>query len=369
MFLVESTPILTRTAGELRTFLEFSPIDVDPSAIQYDVELHRVKYRTTYKGDEIIASGLAAVPRTTDPIGMISFHHGTIVAHEDAPSVQPINSPNLILYAALASAGFIAVIPDYIGFGESDDLLHPYYVEEVTASSVLDNLSAAAELANDKDLNFNSRLFLAGYSQGGYVTMAAHKAIETTGLEGFDLIASFPAAGGYDVKGVQEYFFAQDTYEDPFYLAYVALSYQTYYDWDNALSTFFQEPYAAAIPDLFGGVNTAGTINNALTTSIADLIQTDFRANIDTGEEYAFIVDAFNENSLLDWTPTRKMFMYHGDADVTVPYQNSVDTYNHFIAAGASPDVVTFTTLPGEDHGSGIGPYVADFVPKLLELR
>jgi hypothetical protein len=61
--------------------------------------------------------------------------------------------------------------------------------------------------------------------------------------------------------------------------------------------------------------------------------------------------------------------MYHGDADTTVPYQNSVDTYSYLIAHGASEQVVTFTTLPGADHGSGVIPYIEDFTEKLLDLQ
>ena len=72
---------------------------------------------------------------------------------------------------------------------------------------------------------------------------------------------------------------------------------------------------------------------------------------------------------MLDWVPTKPMFMYHGDADTTVPYQNSVDTYNHFIASGASPQVVRLKALPGADHGSGVFPYLEDFIKEALPLQ
>lgn len=60
--------------------------------------------------------------------------------------------------------------------------------------------------------------------------------------------------------------------------------------------------------------------------------------------------------------------MYHGDADTTVPYQNSVITYEQLISNGASASTIEFITLPGADHGSGIEPYVEDFMPRLLSL-
>jgi pimeloyl-ACP methyl ester carboxylesterase len=368
--LVDATRVLTRTAGELQTFISASSLDLDPSAIKYDVEIFKVSYKTTYKGEEIVASGLVLLPKTSEEIAMVSFQHGTIAAHSEAPTALPLNDVSLILYAALSSSGFITVVPDFIGFGESQDYFHPYYVEQATADAVIDNLKAAREWALENKRDFNEKLFLAGYSQGGYATMAAHKAIEANGLDHFNLIASFPASGGYDVKGMQEYFFSQATYDQPYYMAYVALSYQSYYDWDSqSLADFFDEPYASAIPGLFNGTNEADAINAQLTDDITALIQDDLLANIDSDPRYDYLVNAFEENSLIDWTPSIPMFMYHGNADTTVPYQNSIDTYNQLIANGASASIVTFTTLEGADHGSGVGPYIEDFVSRLLAMN
>jgi hypothetical protein len=42
---------------------------------------------------------------------------------------------------------------------------------------------------------------------------------------------------------------------------------------------------------------------------------------LNSDPEYADIKEAFIENSLTDWKPTVKMFMYHGKSDVTVPYR------------------------------------------------
>jgi pimeloyl-ACP methyl ester carboxylesterase len=366
--LVESTKFLDRSASELRTFLSTSSFDFT-SDIKFDVDLYRVTYKTSYKDQQIIASGLVILPKTTVGVEMISFQHGTISAQSQAPTKLPINSTELILYSALASTGLVVVVPDFIGFGESSEIFHPYYVEETTATAVLDNVRAAADLAKLHSVNFNTELFLAGYSQGGYATMAAHKAIESAGLEGFNLVASFPASGGYDVKKMQEYFFKQTNYSEPFYIAYVALAYQGYYGWTNPLSDFFQEPYATKIPSLFNGVLTGGQINLQLTTSIPSLITPLALSSIDTDARFTSIVDAFGENSLTDWTPSVPMYMYHGNMDTTVPYENSVSVYDQLKANGASASALTFTTLENADHGSGIIPYVEQFVPILLSLK
>lgn len=198
--------------------------------------------------------------------------------------------------------------------------------------------------------------------------MAAHKSIEENGLEGFNLIASFPGAGAYDVKGIQENIFTLPQYDDPHYLAYLARAYQLHYDESTLLTDFFNEPYAGKIPSLLDGQKGAGAINAELTTDIAALIQANVLSNIDTDAKYDYLVDAFEENSLTDWTPTIRMYMYHGISDTTVPYQNSVDTYNTMITNGASSSLVTLTPVTGT-HSTAITPYIADFIPKLFALK
>jgi len=368
--LVRSEKLLDRVGSELQTFLRAGNFKIDFSQLKYDVELHKIVYKTTYKGEDITASALVGLPKKIDAaVPMISFQHGTIAAHSQAPTAVPLNSTELILYTALASPGFISVVPDFIGFGESKSILHPYYVEQYTASAIADALVAAAELAAEKGVDFNSKLFLAGYSQGGYATMATHKFIEQEGLPGFDLVASFPASGGYDVKAMQEYFFSLATYDQPFFLGYVAMAYRTTYNWTQPLTDFFQEPYASRMPALFNGANDGNQINAQLTTSIPNLVNSDLLKNIDSDARYKYIVDAFEENSLVAWAPKVKLYLYHGDADVTVPFNNSVISYNKLLANGASQDVVSFTVLPGKDHFTGVVPYIENFLPTMLALK
>ena len=367
--LTEATSFLSRSAGELKTFVAVAGIDIPTDRFIYNVDIYKITYETTYKGQTITASGVVILPDTEEKVSMISFQHGTIASHAEAPSASSLQSTSLILYAAMASPGFITVVPDFIGFGASKELLNPYYVKEATATAVVDALKAAHQLAQEKNVNFNSNLFLAGYSQGGYATMAAQQSIENDPLPGFDLKASFPSSGGYDVKGMQEYFFGLETYDNPFFLAYVALAYQTYYDWTEPLSNFFNEPYAAEIPVLFDGSKSGGQINEELSYTISELVQPDLLENIDTNPDYQYLVDGFNDNGLTDWTPTTKTYMFHGTADVTVPYQNSVDSYNKLIENGTPTSVLTLTPLEGFTHYTGVLPYVEAFVPLLLEYQ
>jgi pimeloyl-ACP methyl ester carboxylesterase len=106
-----------------------------------------------------------------------------------------------------------------------------------------------------------------------------------------------------------------------------------------------------------------------LTTSIRELVNNNLLENIDTDPDYEYIVDAFIDNSLVDFAPTVPVFMYHGNEDVTVPYVNSVTSYENYIANGASTNTVKFLTIEGGDHYTGFFPYAEDFIPRLLDLK
>lgn len=366
--LVDLIEIGSYTAGQLKQLVAFSGIDVSLTLIKYDVKVYKVTYHTPYKGSEITASGIVALPQSPGPVSMVSIHHGTIIAHADAPSEQPLLSEEMVEYSAIASLGFIAVIPDYLGFGSAASILHPYYVEDLAASSVIDNLKAAAELAALKSVAFSKDLFLVGYSEGGYVTMATHKYLDHNPMPDFNLVASFPAAGGYDIARMQEYLFGLDTYPNPFYISYVTYAYKTTFDWDEPLTDWFNEPYASAIPGLFTGQLTGSEINASLTDSIPQLINNDLLTSADNNPKYEYILSALNDNSLTDWLPVTPMYMYHGNADTTIPYENSQAVYEQLLDNGASREVVHFITLQGADHGSGLVPYIEDVIPKIMSL-
>jgi pimeloyl-ACP methyl ester carboxylesterase len=299
---------------------------------------------------------------------MLSFQHGTIVLDADAPSRLSATDSELLLYGAMASSGFIGVVPDYIGFGASADILHPYYVEDVTASAIIDMLFAASELAEEENISFNGRLFLAGYSEGGYATVSAHKSLEQDPQEMFELVASFAGAGAYDLQGMRSYLFDQTTYDDPYYIAYVASAYQSVYNISGTLDDFFNEPYASAIPELFDGMHSPSQINAALTTDMSLLLTSEARDGFDTDPKFGEWQQAFQQNDLPDWAPKVPLFLYHGEDDTTIPYENSLNTFVAFIGLGSTPDDVKLIALPGT-HSTANGPYIQDFFPKLLALR
>ena len=334
--------------------------------LQYDISLYTITYNTTYKGQNIKASGLVAFPDTDQGMPILNFNHGTTSLHADAPTEDLIQYS---FFSNAASAGYIFVIPDYLGFGISDNIVHPYYRSDITGQTIVDMIKATKELAAIEGYNFNGDVFLSGYSEGGFATMSAHYNMEKNNYSGLNLVASAPASGGYDITGMLDYFISKETYHVPYYIAYVAMGYKTSYDWSLPLSSIFNEPYASIIPEYFNGKYSGYEINSVLSDDMSELLTSNFINNIYTDADLKIIVDAFEENNLDQWVPKNKMIMYHGTDDITVPYQNSVDTYNSFISLGADENIVEFIDLIGENHSSGSLPYVVSLFDEFEKLK
>ncbi|MEJ1241129.1 lipase family protein [Chryseolinea sp. T2] len=366
--LVDATLVYTLSATQIQAIAKLSGLDINVSEFVGDVDIYKVKYNTEYKGVNLVASGLISLPKSGAAAPVISYQHATITRDADAPSNFSVSKPETLVAGAFSSSGFVTVIPDYVGYGSTSSTFHPFFVEDALAASVIDMLHAAIELAEEKNVTLDKKLFLAGYSEGGYVTMATHKAIEADGVGYLELTASFPGAGAYDLQDIQERLFAMNTYEYPFYLGYITLAYQHTYGFNTVLTDFFQEPYASRMPGLFDNLKGFGEINSQLTTDVGALIQPELRTGLLTDTRYKYLADAFKQNSLTDWKPTKRMFMYHGTSDTTVPFENSKHTYDVLIGNGTSTDIVSLTPLPG-DHLSAVTPYVADLLIKISALK
>ncbi len=242
---------------------QFGP-SLSPDAI-YDAIMYSITYETIDQfGEVTIASGLISYPNDANAaFPVISFQHGTQIRRGSAPSMNGFN--DLVLW--LTTAGYIFIEPDYLGLGVSE-MLHPYHLKDVTASSVIDMIRATEHFCDQlSDIQYNDQLFLAGYSEGGYATMATVKEIEDNLSDEFDITVSFPMAGAYDLSGTMvDLMLSEEPYPDPFYLPFFVLSYIEMYSL-GAIEDLFLPEYASIFPDLFSGEYSGGYIDDFLPES------------------------------------------------------------------------------------------------------
>ena len=130
---------------------------------------------------------------------MISVQHGKIRNPQEAPSFFRDDTEAASFGSLFGSMGYIIAYPDYIGYGASQDLPHPYEHGASLASASLDMLRAAKEfLRGQTDVKWDEKLYVAGYSEGGYATMSLQRKIEEEASSEFNLRASSCGAGAYD---------------------------------------------------------------------------------------------------------------------------------------------------------------------------
>jgi pimeloyl-ACP methyl ester carboxylesterase len=332
--------------------------------MQYGVSVRRITYNTTYKGQTIKASGVVCIPQGMKKAApLLSMQHGTIFHNSEAPSNASWSHRE---FEMLASSGYIVFVPDYIGYGESRQVFHPYYDYEHSAASVVDMLRAGLELLGRESIKHNGKVALTGYSEGGYVTLAAHKKLESEPVKGLKVIGSAAGAGGYDLPGVlKSALVEKKEYPAPAYLTFVLMSYNTTYDWKRPLTDFFGKKYASALPGLMDKQHYGSAVNKSLTPDIGELFNNEFFKSL-KGQGEAEVKAMLAKNSVHDWKPEAPVQLYHGTADEIVPYSNSVITYENFKKNGAKD--VTLIPIEGGTHGSTFMPMLLSLVGWLNDL-
>lgn len=332
------------------------------------VYVYKITYNTTFDGKLKKASGLVCVPTGEGPYPMMSYQNGTNTLHSNAPSVDP-TAEFYMLLESVASTGFVVVIPDYLGFGASDDMFHPYLDKTSTVKTVLDMLRATKELA-EHYLNtpVSDDLYIAGYSQGGWATMQLEKEIEDKYMDEFNLKASACGAGPYDLNYINEYITGLQTYPMPYFLGYMFNSYMNL-GLSTPISDVFQEPYASKIPTLYDGMHSSDAINTELTTSIPQLLTADYIANYGPDGNFAPVDSMLQANSISAWATEIPTLIIHGMSDTFVPKEVSTTIYQGFLAKGVPIDQVLWLGLPGLDHTEGIIPAGVASVKWFLDLK
>jgi pimeloyl-ACP methyl ester carboxylesterase len=324
----------------------------------YGVKVYKINYKTHYRDSVIIASGLVCMPMSEGKFPVISFQNGTNTDHDNSPSMNPLNT-NYKVLECMASNGYVVLMTDYIGFGSSADILHPYYHQASTNNAVIDLINAFKEMSLRDDIQVagNDTIYLMGYSQGGWASMSAFDEIQQSDLSGFEVAAVSCGAGAYDLMTMSTYVLGSETFPGPLYLPYFIYSQQVYGNIPDPLTKFFKEPYAGNIPELFNGTYDNDEINFQLTYSIPDLVTEDMLENFSSGPDFSNLRELLIDNSVFGWNTTTKVNIYHGTKDLNIPPSQSVALYNDFINAGADPELVKYIELEGYTHGTGLIPW------------
>jgi hypothetical protein len=169
------------------------------------VDFNYLEYGTVGAAEEkTTASGALMVPVGTDAActgerPILLYAHGTTTGKSYnianvLDSTNPAYGEALLVAAMYAAQGFIVVAPNYAGYDTSTLSYHPYLVADQQSKEMIDVLTAARKAIPRLNTADSGQLFITGYSQGGHVAMATHKAMQAAGLT---VTASAPMSGPY----------------------------------------------------------------------------------------------------------------------------------------------------------------------------
>ncbi len=340
--------------------------------IENNIQIYTIKYNTTFEGKDVVASGLVVLPKGDKEFPLLSFQNGTSTLHSKAPSVD-YNSMIFKMFDIVAATGFIVVVPDYLGFGASKTMYHPYMDKKSTVNSVVDMLRAVKELANGEKVKVKSTkdVYIAGYSQGGWATMCVQKALEQDNGKNFHLVASSCGAGPYNLETVIEYVLKRKSYNNPYFLAYVfntmvkkgLLNQQL-------IDKMIRAPYNEIIQeDLFDGTHSGDEINRQLSTNVAEMFTYNFIKNYKISPDFKVIRDFLQKNSVKFWKTEVPTKLYHGGADVDIPFATSQEAYDKMLGLGTDKANLELVKIPNQTHGQAVLPAELETVNWFLELR
>ena len=319
----------TISATDIAQALQAQDAVVPGLQARYDVQAYRLEYMTTdTKGQPILASGLVGVPIKTAGASspVLSYQHGTIFKDIEAPSNNPVASEMTLV---MASVGYITQAPDYVGYGASKGALHPYLLSAPSAAAVVDFLTATHTWRRQQGVSDNGQLFLTGYSEGGYVTLAAHRALQSSDSPHLqNLRQVVVGAGPYNVQATMD--------------GLVRLVRN-----ENAL-------IGAALNPGFLRYLGGDIQREARRILLKQLLPSDADVAIDSTFIDNFLSDDVQNlerlSNIHQWKPNLPVRFFHGKDDRTVPYASSVSTVQAMQAQGAG-ELVSLTDCTATPAG------------------
>lgn len=374
-YFVSKESVASYSISYINTLLDwaqgsFPEINVVRQYAEYPVDVFKVIYLTESGGREISASGLVCVPAEAGEYPVLSFQNGTNTLNAACPTEFP-SSPLYQFVEIIASMGFAVLIPDYPGFGESAGIAHPYLIKEPTVRSGVDMLYALHEMDEKElpDISVSDDVYLAGYSQGGWATLALHEALENNYSGSFDLRGSVCGAGPYDMTVLFSSMTGLSSYPMPVYIGYIINAYNEYDQFTNPVSDILREPYASALGSLYNGQKDSGEINASLTTSIPGLFTSGFLEGIWSDQKYSSVRAALVRNSIAGWKTNVPVYFLHGGGDTSVDPVTTESIYDAMLESGTSPQICKKEILPGLDHGDAVIPAMMKGLEFLINLQ
>jgi len=321
-------------------------------------------YRSEYKGQPIILSGNMYVPKSKQCRGLIMACHYTYAALSESPSQGPT------LSALLATKGYAVVDADFVGFGVTYQLVHPYLDKTATARAVADMGRLARPFLEANGYTFlTDNIYIFGYSQGGHAATAVQEFIESHPDYYADLPLTkvFCGGGPYDPKVTYDIAKETDVIGFP---AVVPMFLQGTIYANDLNDPTLELPITEAdflsaemMKDdryklwLNSKAYTMDQVNLLMKDIGCGKFSTILRPEALGGEEYApnkILFAKLSENATTTYCPKTPMYIFHSTGDDVVAFANAEMLQKAFRERGADESRITYDFGDYGVHRSGL---------------
>lgn len=301
------------------------------------------------------------------PDNICLMEHYTITSDAEAPS-------NTFALEMFITGNTLTIMPDYIGYGITKELPHPYLNHDICAINSIDALTSGYELFDNNivcGMAGDWKLYLAGASQGAANAIAIHKHMDTHPelATEWNFAASNCSSGPYSpVATINKYF----TDGKVAYPVVFPLVIKTMFDSYPEIMRDFTEEMAYAESYLTAKAEIEGMLagKQHSTTAINQVFINKVRKTIDANlaNDEIYLTDILSP-AMLDeespiskafyqclekndvtkgWTPKHPMKLHYSPYDAVVPYENSLAILEAF---GGDKVTLKESTLP-VDHAT-----------------
>lgn len=313
---------------------KFSGVAVTYSPAKNAVRLYRVTYASVIpeRGNKpTVATGLIAIPDTSDTaFPMVSYQHGTVYGKQEVPSFAEQSPETQLMLAQFAGQGYILIGADYFGLGLSQEQ-EGYMVKGSHQQASYDMLVASrAVLAHLKLVT--TKLFLAGWSQGGFVTMALLEKLESAGVPvNSAATASAPVDVFVALNGFLNFPRKIDASWVNTLFILSSFAFENYYGMPGLARSLINDDYYEISRKAYEKqpVNAAD-----IPTDLHKLIRADyFNTQFFAASAYGKLVAASQAYRWIVQTPVRN---YYGESDeaISIGLGQMAMTYQHAIGSG-----------------------------------
>ncbi len=317
---------------------------LEREAKRHTLSLSCVYRSVSPQGDSLWVSGRIYLPRTRRVRGVVLAPHFTICADREAPS------RSVGLEVVFALEGYVVVVPDYVGYGVSAHLTHPYLHWHSAATTAVDMLSAVPDLLSHYGYEVNSvgemvgtqpdilqqagtpahpdngriPLWIVGYSQGAAAALGAVRLLEEQEENPWHIAGLYAGGGPYDVAGTYDACVAADFTGIPCAIPMLVMGTSEAYMLGLRKQDFFKEPLLSHYEEWIGEKRyTMNEIKARMgSCRLSDAMT---REGMDkTCSETARFYIALQQSSIVGYAPACPAYFFHSTDDDMVPCMNTL---------------------------------------------